>query len=75
MGAALLTQPELVKDILTSLVEVATVPVTCKIRILPTAEQTLSLVKMIEQCGVRAIGNDSTLSQLIRYENENLFNF
>lgn len=56
MGAALLTKPEKVREIMTALVEKSPLPVTCKIRILPTAEQTLSLVKMIEQCGVRAIG-------------------
>ena len=34
MGAALLTQPELIKKILCKLVAVCTKPVTCKIRIL-----------------------------------------
>ena len=34
MGAALLTQPQLIKSILDKLIAVCTKPVTCKIRIL-----------------------------------------
>ena len=30
-------------------------PVTCKIRLLPTFEETLDLCKKIEKCGVAAI--------------------
>ncbi|VDM37293.1 unnamed protein product [Toxocara canis] len=66
MGAALLTQPDKVKDvyicaanflqILTSLVSVSSVPVSCKIRVLDKQEDTLALVKLIEKCGVTAIG-------------------
>ena len=36
MGAALLSQPEKIRDILTTLVKNISLPVTCKIRILPT---------------------------------------
>ena len=41
MGAALLTQPEKIKDILTSLVKAvgSRIPVTCKIRIFNDTEQ------------------------------------
>lgn len=56
MGAALLTQPDKVKEILTSLVAVSTVPVSCKIRVLDKLEDTLELVQLIEKCGVSAIG-------------------
>jgi len=55
MGAALLTQPELVKDILTSLVNVCTIPVTCKIRILQDEADTLALCQLIESTGVSAL--------------------
>ena len=55
MGAALLTQPEKVKEILTSLVENLSIPVTCKVRLLPNLEDTLELCKMIESCGVAAL--------------------
>lgn len=40
---------------MTTLVENVKVPVTCKIRILPTLEETVSLCKLIESCGVAAI--------------------
>uniref|UniRef100_A0A0N5ASU3 DRBM domain-containing protein n=1 Tax=Syphacia muris TaxID=451379 RepID=A0A0N5ASU3_9BILA len=56
MGAALLTQPDKVKQILTSLVSASSVPVSCKIRVLDKLEDTLSLVQLIEKCGVDAIG-------------------
>ena len=54
MGAALLTQPDKVRKILTSLVDAVKIPVTCKIRLLPSLEDTLALVKVIEATGVAA---------------------
>ena len=56
MGAALLKQPERVKEILTALVQSVSKPVTCKIRILPSLEETLKLVRVIEETGVAALG-------------------
>eukprot|EP00112_Aurelia_sp_Birch-Aquarium-sp1_P007180 Seg1782.14 transcript_id=Seg1782.14/GoldUCD/mRNA.D3Y31 product=tRNA-dihydrouridine protein_id=Seg1782.14/GoldUCD/D3Y31 len=56
MGAALLQKPDIVKEILTTLVNGVGKPVTCKIRILPTIEETINLVKIIEKTGVKAIG-------------------
>eukprot|EP00795_Rhopilema_esculentum_P017655 gene17653-9303_t len=55
MGAALLEQPEKVREILTTLVNGIKKPVTCKIRILPNLEETLNLVKIIESTGVKAL--------------------
>ncbi|XP_063309636.1 tRNA-dihydrouridine(20) synthase [NAD(P)+]-like [Pelobates fuscus] len=55
MGAALLADPAKIERILTALVTGISKPVTCKIRILPSLEQTLSLAKMIERTGVSAI--------------------
>ncbi|VDL18925.1 unnamed protein product [Hymenolepis diminuta] len=55
MGAALLKQPEKIKSILTTLVQNLHVPVTCKIRILNTVEETIDLVRLIESTGVAAI--------------------
>ncbi|XP_066290316.1 tRNA-dihydrouridine(20) synthase [NAD(P)+]-like [Branchiostoma lanceolatum] len=55
MGAALLSNPEKIKQILTTLVNGVSIPVTCKIRILPKLEDTLSLVKLIESTGVAAV--------------------
>ncbi|XP_059402067.1 tRNA-dihydrouridine(20) synthase [NAD(P)+]-like [Carassius carassius] len=55
MGSALLSDPEKIEAILRTLVNGISKPVTCKIRILPTLEDTVSLVKRIENTGVAAI--------------------
>ncbi|XP_076863724.1 tRNA-dihydrouridine(20) synthase [NAD(P)+]-like isoform X2 [Brachyhypopomus gauderio] len=55
MGSALLSNPDRIEAILTTLVRGISKPVTCKIRILPTMEETVSLVKRIEKTGVAAI--------------------
>ncbi|PIK43569.1 putative tRNA-dihydrouridine(20) synthase [Apostichopus japonicus] len=55
MGAALLQHPEKIKQILTTLVQGCKLPITCKIRILPKLEDSLSLVKLIEGTGVAAL--------------------
>ncbi|XP_061450186.1 tRNA-dihydrouridine(20) synthase [NAD(P)+]-like isoform X2 [Rhineura floridana] len=55
MGAALLSDPDKIEMILTTLVKGICKPVTCKIRILPSKEETIRLVKKIERTGVAAI--------------------
>ncbi|KDQ21904.1 hypothetical protein BOTBODRAFT_169084 [Botryobasidium botryosum FD-172 SS1] len=57
MGAALLTNPDLLCGILTALREAlpSDVPVTAKIRLLPTQDDTLKLVKRIVETGVSAL--------------------
>ncbi|KAJ3331663.1 hypothetical protein HDU76_002578 [Blyttiomyces sp. JEL0837] len=55
MGAHLLSHPDRLCSILTALVENVPVPITCKIRMLETTEQTIQLVQRIEKTGVRAI--------------------
>lgn len=55
MGAALLDKPEVVHDILTTLVRNMDVPVTCKIRVKPQMQDTLDFVKMCESTGIKAI--------------------
>ncbi|XP_033613693.1 tRNA-dihydrouridine(20) synthase [NAD(P)+]-like isoform X3 [Fukomys damarensis] len=55
MGAALLSDPDKIEKILSTLVRGTRRPVTCKIRILPSLEDTLSLVKRIERTGIAAI--------------------
>lgn len=55
MGAALLSDPDKIEAILRKLVTGVSVPVTCKIRILPSLEETLSLVQRIEKTGVAAV--------------------
>jgi len=58
MGAKLLKQPETVRDILTTLRRnlPTTKPLTCKIRLLEKVEDTVELVRIIESCGVTAMG-------------------
>ncbi|KAM6973735.1 tRNA-dihydrouridine(20) synthase [NAD(P)+]-like isoform 2-T2 [Aplochiton taeniatus] len=55
MGSALLSDPDKIEAILKMLVKGLSKPVTCKIRILPTLQETVSLVKRIESTGVAAI--------------------
>ncbi|CAF0720675.1 unnamed protein product [Adineta ricciae] len=55
MGSALLDHPDKVKQILETLVNNLSIPVSCKIRCLPTIEATLSLVRVIATTGVHAI--------------------
>ena len=55
MGAALLTQPDKITDILTTLVATVKIPVTCKIRIFNDLTKTLELIKVIEKTGVTAL--------------------
>lgn len=64
MGAALLKQPEQVRKILTSLVQgLKQKPITCKIRMLQTKEETLNLVEIIKSTGVKAIGIHARLKE------------
>ncbi|XP_018597703.1 tRNA-dihydrouridine(20) synthase [NAD(P)+]-like [Scleropages formosus] len=56
MGAALLSDPDKIEAILSALVKGVSKPVTCKIRILPSMEETVQLAKRIEKTGVAAIG-------------------
>ncbi|XP_067929611.1 tRNA-dihydrouridine(20) synthase [NAD(P)+]-like isoform X2 [Watersipora subatra] len=55
MGAALLKQPELAKEILSELVKHVNIPVTCKIRCLDTLEDTIAFAKMAESTGIAAL--------------------
>ncbi|GAB1600108.1 tRNA-dihydrouridine(20) synthase [NAD(P)+]-like [Argonauta hians] len=72
MGAALLKKPDKVKEILTTLVSNLSIPVTCKIRVLPSLEDTLALVKLIESTGVVAIAvHARTQCERPRHPNRN----
>ncbi|CAK8561761.1 unnamed protein product [Lathyrus sativus] len=55
MGAALLSKPELISDILTTLRRNLTLPVTCKIRLLKSPHDTVELARRIEKTGVHAL--------------------
>ncbi|KAL4377417.1 hypothetical protein GQ457_02G008700 [Hibiscus cannabinus] len=55
MGAALLTKPDLINDILTTLRRNLDTPVTCKIRLLESSSDTVELARRIEKTGVSAL--------------------
>ncbi|KAF7809503.1 tRNA-dihydrouridine(20) synthase [NAD(P)+]-like isoform X1 [Senna tora] len=55
MGSALLSKPELIHDILTTLKRNLSTPVTCKIRLLKFSHDTVELARRIEKTGVSAL--------------------
>ncbi|CAK9150602.1 unnamed protein product [Ilex paraguariensis] len=55
MGAALLAKPDLIHDILTTLKRNLDTPVTCKIRLLKSSQDTIELARRIEKTGVSAL--------------------
>ncbi|XP_021740019.1 tRNA-dihydrouridine(20) synthase [NAD(P)+]-like [Chenopodium quinoa] len=55
MGAALLSKPETIHDILTTLKRNLITPVTCKIRLLKISHYTVELARQIEKTGVSAL--------------------
>lgn len=55
LGAALLQHKDKSRDILKALVENVKIPVTCKIRILETPEETLDVVNNLISTGISAI--------------------
>ncbi|XP_070763797.1 tRNA-dihydrouridine(20) synthase [NAD(P)+]-like [Enoplosus armatus] len=63
MGAALLSDPDKIEAILKKLVTGVSIPVTCKIRILPSLEETVSLVQRIEKTGVAAVAVHGRLKE------------
>ena len=74
MGSALLTQPEKAEKILKTLVEGVSIPVTCKIRILPDLENTLKLCKILERSGIAALAvHGRTKEERPQHANHNNF--
>nr|XP_019966338.1 PREDICTED: tRNA-dihydrouridine(20) synthase [NAD(P)+]-like [Paralichthys olivaceus] len=63
MGAALLSDPDKIEAILRKLVTGVSIPVTCKIRILPSLEETIRLVQRIEKTGVTAVAVHGRLKE------------
>lgn len=63
MGAALLSSPETVKDILSTLKRNLNLPITCKIRLLPSLSETVEFLRIVEACGVDAIAVHARLTQ------------
>lgn len=56
MGAALMAEPDKAADILQTLCSGLSIPVTCKIRILPDTLDTIKLVQRFAATGIAAIG-------------------
>lgn len=56
MGAALMADPDKAADILQTLCSELSIPVTCKIRILPDTLDTIKLVQRFAATGIAAIG-------------------
>lgn len=54
-GAYLLPKTELVVSLLTAMVQELDVPITAKLRVLPTEYATLKMVEAVEKCGVQMI--------------------
>jgi tRNA-dihydrouridine synthase 2 len=55
MGAALLSKPDVVEDILKTLKRNLNIPVTCKIRLLDSEANTVEFMRRIEKCEVNAL--------------------
>lgn len=55
MGAALLTNIEKAKSILSTLVQNVSVPISCKIRVFDNVKDTLNLVQELSSTGISAI--------------------
>ncbi|KAK8849673.1 hypothetical protein IAR55_005008 [Kwoniella newhampshirensis] len=53
MGAALLTTPDILLNILRALLDTINLPISCKIRLLPTQPSTLYLASRILRTGIR----------------------
>lgn len=71
MGAALLQEPEKAKGILKELVDGLKIPVTCKIRILSTLEETLKLCDILVSSGIAAIAvHGRTVNERPQHQNK-----
>lgn len=73
MGAALLTQREKAKSILSTLVQNTRVPISCKIRVFESVEDTLDLVKDLVSTGISAIAiHGRTKNERPQHSNRNV---
>lgn len=71
MGAALLKQSDKACEILSTLVQNCKIPITCKIRIMPTAEDTIKLVNKFVATGISAIGvHGRTVQERPQHQNK-----
>lgn len=74
MGAALLEDPIKAAAILEKLVNNLNIPVTCKIRVLSTIEETIKLCQLLESTGIAAIAiHGRTKNERPQHSNRNHF--
>ncbi|XP_043252692.1 tRNA-dihydrouridine(20) synthase [NAD(P)+]-like [Colletes gigas] len=72
MGAALLQTPEVATNILKTLVDNLSIPVTCKIRVLPDLDKTLELCELLASTGISAIAvHGRTVHEKPQHANRN----
>ncbi|XP_060816434.1 tRNA-dihydrouridine(20) synthase [NAD(P)+]-like isoform X1 [Bombus pascuorum] len=72
MGAALLKEPEIATNILKTLVDNLSIPVTCKIRVLPDLDKTLELCELLQSTGISAIAvHGRTVNERPQHMNRN----
>ncbi|CAD1470105.1 unnamed protein product [Heterotrigona itama] len=72
MGAALLKEPEIAVNILKTLVDNLSIPVTCKIRVLPDLDKTLELCELLQSTGISAIAvHGRTVNERPQHMNHN----
>lgn len=72
MGAALLKEPETAINILKTLVDNLSIPVSCKIRVLPNVEETLELCERLASTGISAIAvHGRTVHERPQHANRN----
>lgn len=74
MGAALLSNPDKACAILSAVVSAVSIPVTCKIRVLPDINDTVALCKKLTATGIAAIGiHGRTVKERPMHPNRNHF--
>jgi len=74
MGAALLSCPDKACAILSAVVSAVSIPVTCKIRVLPDIDDTVALCKRLAATGIAAIGvHGRTVKERPMHPNRNHF--
>lgn len=72
MGAALLAHPDKACAILSAVVSAVSIPVTCKIRVLPDINDTVALCKKLAATGITAIGiHGRTIKERPMHPNRN----
>lgn len=72
MGASLLSDPRKATSILRKMIETVTIPITCKIRVLSSLEETLRLCDTLASTGIEAIAvHGRTIEERPQHPNRN----